>query len=297
MTSQYGGWMAANDALRWDHRPELVEPVLLTAFEGWADAADAASDAISWLAGAWGAIPFAAIDPEEFYDFTTPSSRPRVRLNSEGIRHLEWPTNVFSAATILGTDRDVVIFQGTEPGLKWRTYASLIEQVAERTGITTMISLGALLADVPHTRAVQITGTSTDPGLIDLHHLIPSRYEGPTGILSVVAETLLARNIPWMSFWAAVPHYVSHTESPKASLALVKRAASVFDAELDTVGLEAAADEYVKQISDVVSGDDDVASYVRRLEEAHADDLFSQTPPDGEALAAEIQKFLREHKS
>lgn len=286
------GWLGEN--LRWDHRPDLSEPVMITAFEGWADAGDAASDAVSWLAGAWTADPFAAVDPEEFYDFS--DTRPRVSIDEGGIRKLEWPANVFSAARIPGTDRDVVFLQGIEPDLRWRTFAALVDEVVAEIGITQMLSVGAFLTDVPHTAPVRVTGTSTDSGLIKRHGLVPARYQGETGILSVLAERLSGRGVPWMSFWATVPHYVGQTSSPKAALALVERVTDLLGATVDTSQLGRAAEEYVRQITEVVESDDDVAAYVRRLEEAHDRDLMAEIPPDGEALAAEIQKFLRERR-
>ena len=284
------GWLGEN--LRWDHRPALRDPVMIVAFEGWSDAGDAASDAVSWLAGAWAAEPFAAIDPEEFYNFT--DTRPRVSIDEGGIRKLDWPANVFSATTVPGTDRDVVFLQGIEPNTKWRTFASTVEEVVSETGTTQLLSVGAFLTDVPHTAPVRVTGTSTDPGLIEQHNLVPARYQGPTGIISVLADRLSGHGVPWMSLWATVPHYVGQTASPKAALALVIRVSNLLGVTVDTSSLERAAEDYVRQITEVVESDDDVAAYVRRLEEAHDRNLMAEAPPDGEALAAEIQKFLRE---
>lgn len=289
------GW--DDDVLRWDHQPDLEDPVLIVAFEGWADAGDAASDAVSWLAGAWDAEPFAGLDPEEFYVFTEAASRPRVSIDEGGIRRIDWPANVFSAASIPGIDRDVVFLQGVEPNLRWRTFAGLVDEVVEELGVVQMLSVGSLLTDVPHTAPVRVTGTSTDTTLIEKHNLMPSRYQGPTGVLSALAERMAEREIPWMSLWAAVPHYVGQTASPKAALALVDRVAEVLGATLDTTQLQKAADDYVRQITEVVSSDEDVAAYVRRLEEAHDRNLLAESPPDGEELAAEIQRFLRERRS
>lgn len=284
------GWTGEN--LRWDHRPDLHEPLMIAAFEGWSDAGDAASDAVSWLAGAWAAEPFAAIDPEDFYNFT--DTRPRVSIDEGGIRKLDWPANVFSAASVPGTEQQVVFLQGIEPNTKWRTYASIVDEVVAETGATQMLSVGSFLTDVPHTRAVRVTGTSTDPTLIKLHNLVPARYQGPTGIISVLAERLTGQGVPWMSLWATVPHYVGQTASPKAALALVERVSDLLGVILDTTSLQRAAEDYVRQISEVVESDEDVAAYVRRLEESHDRNLMAEIPPDGEALAAEIQKFLRE---
>ncbi len=286
------GWTGEN--LRWDHQPELHEPIMIVAFEGWSDAGDAASDAVSWLAGAWAAEPFAVVDPEEFYNFT--DTRPRVSIDEGGIRKLDWPANVFSAAAVPGTDKSVVFLQGIEPNTRWRTYASLVDEVAAKTGATQLLSVGAFLTDVPHTAPVRVTGTSTDPSLIELHNLTPARYQGPTGIISVLAERLSSRGVPWMSLWATVPHYVGQTASPKAALALVEGVAHLLGVAPDTSSLKRAAEEYVRQISEVVESDEDVSAYVRRLEEAYDRNLMAETPPDGEALAAEIQKFLRERR-
>lgn len=289
------GW--DEEVLRWDHQPELDDPVLIVAFEGWADAGDAASDAVSWLAGAWDAEPFAGLDPEEFYVFTETASRPRVSIDETGIRRIDWPANVFSAAAIPGAGRDVVFLQGVEPNLRWRTFAALVDEVVEELGVSQMLSVGSLLTDVPHTAPVRVTGTSTDTELIEKHNLMPSRYQGPTGVLSALAERIGERDVPWMSLWAAVPHYVGQTASPKAALALVERIAEVLGTTVDTTQLQKAADDYVRQITEVVSSDEDVAAYVRRLEEAHDRNLLAESPPDGEELAAEIQRFLRERRS
>ena len=284
------GWTGEN--LRWDHVPEVREPVMIVAFEGWSDAGDAASDAVAWLAGAWAAEPFAVVDPEEFYNFT--DTRPRVSIDEGGIRKLDWPANVFSAATVPGTDQDVVFLQGVEPNMRWRTYAGIVDEVVSETGATQMLSIGSFLTDVPHTAPVRVTGTSTDLSLIELHNLTPARYQGPTGIISVLAERLSARGVPWMSLWATVPHYVGQTASPKAALALVERVGDLLGIDLETGSLQRAAEDYVRQITEVVESDEDVSAYVRRLEEAHDRNLMAETPPDGEALAAEIQAFLRQ---
>ncbi len=280
------------DLLRWDDRPQLRRPVLVAAFEGWADAADAASDAVSWLASTWDARPFAGIDPEEFFDFT--STRPTVRLDEDLNRHVEWPRNVFSACSAPGSAHDVVLLQGVEPHLKWRTFAGLITEVCETVGVEMMLSLGALLAEVPHTREVRITGTSADAATIDRLGMIRSRYQGPTGILSVVTEALGARGIPSASLWAATPHYVSQTPSPKATLALVQRAGDILGASVRATDLEVASAAYERQVSEVVAGDEDVAAYVRRLEQAHEQPQLELRLPDAEALADEVEKFLRE---
>jgi hypothetical protein len=287
----------ADDALRWDDRPTLRRPILLAAFEGWADGGEAASSAIRYFESSWGARPFAAIDPEEFYDFT--ETRPRVRLDERGRRRIDWPENIFSAASAPGSVHDVVLLRGVEPQLKWRRFTSLVLDVVDALGIEMVISLGALLADIPHTRPVRITGTSASDELVVRMNLRRSRYQGPTGIMSVLHDRLGTAEVPAASYWAAVPHYVSGTPSPKATLALVRQVSALLDARVEVVDLEIAAAAYVRQVNEVVSGDDDVAAYVRRLELAAADDedLVADDDhdvPDGETLAAEVERFLRD---
>src|SRR5687767_12905313 len=163
----------AIDALRWDHQPTLHRPVLIAAFEGWADAGEAASGAVRYLANTWGARPFAGIDPEEFYDFT--ETRPRVRLDEELRRHIDWPANVFSAASAPGSTHDVILLNGVEPQLRWRTFTALIGEVISTLGVEMVLTLGALLADIPHTRPVRITGTSASNEMVDRLNLQRSR--------------------------------------------------------------------------------------------------------------------------
>ncbi|HUQ39254.1 MAG TPA: PAC2 family protein [Acidimicrobiales bacterium] len=284
------------DALHWDHHPQLRRPVLIAAFEGWADAGDAASAAAGYLATTWGARPFASLDPEEFYDFT--ETRPRVRLDEEGRRQIDWPANTFAAASAPGSAHDVIVLQGVEPQLKWRAFTGLIVEVVQSLRVELVLSLGALLADVPHTRPVRVTGTSADDGLAAKLELQRSRYQGPTGIVSVLHDALARSGTPSASLWAAVPHYISETPSPKATLALVRRTADVLGAGIDASDLEIAAASYERQVSEVVAADDDVAAYVSRLEEAaEEDDELPLVPADGDSLAAEVEEFLREHRT
>ncbi|MDQ1402325.1 MAG: hypothetical protein QOG03_641 [Actinomycetota bacterium] len=282
------------DALTWEHRPNLRRPVLVAAFEGWADAGDAASTAAGYLAETWGARRFASIDPEEFYDFT--STRPQVRLDEGMTRHIDWPANELSAASVPASPHDVVFLQGVEPQLKWRTFSSLIGEVVTELSIELVISLGALLTDTPHTRPVRVTGTGTDPELIARLGLVRSRYEGPTGIVGVLHDSLARKGIPSASLWANVPHYVERTPSPKAALALVRKASDLLGAHVEALDLQIAASSYERQVSEVVATDDDVAEYVRRLEAGLGDDDDDDRPElqEGDALAAEVERFLRE---
>jgi proteasome assembly chaperone (PAC2) family protein len=296
--------VSADEHVRWDDHPRLRQPVLITAFEGWSDAADAASSAAGYLATTWGARQFAAIDPEEFYDFT--ATRPRVRLDDALNRVIDWPTNEFSAAAAPGAGRDVIFLRGIEPGLKWRTFCDQIIAVAQTLGVDLVVSLGALAAGVPHTSPVTVMGTTTDPELADRWSLGRSRYEGPTGIVGALNDCLTRAGFQVASLWAALPHYVSQTPSPKGALALVEAVARLLDATVATTDLEIAAASYVRQVDEVVEADSDVAEYVRRLEEDvdededEDEDVLDELPhdlPGGDALAAEVERYLREHRS
>lgn len=280
--------------VHWDSRPKLRRPVLLAAFEGWNDAGDAASFAVRYLRDRWEAKPFASIDPEEFFDFS--STRPHVRLAGGTTRQIVWPSNELSAAALPGTSRDVIVLLGTEPQLKWRTFAQEVVEAATSLDVELVVTLGALLADVAHTRPVRVTGTALDGELVRRLGLTRSTYEGPTGIVGVLHEAFGRANVPSASLWAAVPHYVAATPSPKASLALVERAARLLSTSLLTVDLQVAAADYERQVSEVVDSDDDVSAYVRRLEDHdQVDDGDAGLElMSGDALADELERFLRE---
>jgi proteasome assembly chaperone (PAC2) family protein len=281
------------DHVHWDEHPKLRRPVLVAAFEGWNDAADAASTAARYLKERWGARPFATIDPEEFFDFS--STRPHVRLTGGLQREIVWPRTELSAAALPDTGRDVVVLLGSEPQLRWRAFCAQVVAVAKEVGAELVVTLGALLADVPHTRPVRVTGTAVDPDLVTRLGLERSTYEGPTGIVGVLQDAFRTAGLQSTSLWAAVPHYVAATPSPKATLALVRRAASLLSTPVITDDLEQRAIDYERQVSEVVATDDDVAAYVRRLEEsADADDPLELQ--SGDALAAELERFLREQR-
>jgi predicted ATP-grasp superfamily ATP-dependent carboligase len=281
------------DSLQWIERPTLRRPVLVVAFEGWNDAGDGASTAVSYLARRWNATEFATIDPEEFYDFT--STRPHVRLDDSASRVLEWPQVTFSMARMDG-DRDVVFLSGIEPQLRWRTFCSTVIDVARGTGVELAIVLGALLAEVPHTRPVRITGTAADRTLVDRLGLRVSRYEGPTGILGVMSDAFAKAGIPTASLWAAVPAYVGQTPSPKATLALVSRLSEILDLHVPTVDLDVAAAAYERQVSEVVAADEDALAYVRSLEEVEdaPDEELELDEADSESLVDEVERYLRD---
>ncbi|MDQ6727864.1 MAG: PAC2 family protein, partial [Actinomycetota bacterium] len=275
--------------VHWQDRPTLRRPVLVAAFEGWNDAADAASSATRYLRDRWSARPFATIDPEDFYDFS--STRPQVRMARGITREIVWPEAEFSAASLPGTSRDVVVLLGHEPQLKWRTFTEQVVGVAGELGIEMIVILGALLADVAHTRPVRVTGTAADPDLVTRLGLGQSTYEGPTGIVGVLHDAFARAGLPSASLWAAVPHYVASTPSPKASLALVERAAVLLSTSVTTADLEVAALDYERQVSEVVAADDDVSAYVRRLEaSADEDDVADMETVTGDALADELER-------
>ena len=280
------------DELRIDHRPELTRPILVAAFRGWNDGAQAASLAAGYLAKTWGADRFAEVDPEEFFDFQ--AARPHVSLEEGLTRRIDWPETSFYHARPAGLDRDVVLLLGIEPNLRWRTFTELVVGLAEELGIEMLITLGALLAVVPHTRSAPVTGCASDEELVERLGLSASRYEGPTGIVGVLHDVCGKRGIPSASLWAAVPHYVSLTPSPRGALALCERLGAVLGIEIEADELEEAARNYEEQVSEAVASDEETAAYVDELER-RSDQLEDATElPSGDALAAELTRFLRE---
>ena len=280
------------DELRIAERPELRHPVLVTAFRGWNDGGQGASLAAGYLAKAWQAARFADIDPEEFYDFQV--ARPHVSLVDGVTRKLDWPENAFYHAPIPGLERDAVLLLGIEPNTRWRRFTDLVVGLSTDLGIELVVSLGSLLADVPHTRPSPVTGSATDQKLIEQYGLQGSRYEGPTGIVGVLHDACRGAGIASLSLWAAVPHYVSLAPSPRAALALSERLASLLGTEIDISELESAAETYSEQVTEAVSSDPETAAYVEQLEQ-RSDELGTEIDlPSGETLAAELTRFLRE---
>src|SRR5207248_10709873 len=233
-------------------------------------------------------------DPEGFYG--SQATRPHVSLVEGTTRHLDWPDNGFFHAEIPGTDRDAVLLLGTEPNLRWRTFTGLVLDLAKDLGVELVVTLGSLLADVPHTRPAPITGAATDPALVEQMGLEPSRYEGPTGIVGVVHDACREAGIPSVSLWAAVPHYVSLAPSPRAALALVRRFAELLHVEIDLAELEEASEEYSQQVSEAVSSDAETAAYVEELERRVDMLEAAEDLPSGESLAAELTRFLRDRE-
>jgi proteasome assembly chaperone (PAC2) family protein len=282
------------DELRFDGRPELTRPVMVAAFRGWNDGAQAASLAAGYLAKTWDAERFAEVDPEGFFDFQ--ATRPHVSLEEGLTRRIDWPETGFYHARPDGLDRDVVLLLGIEPNLRWRTFTELVVGLAGDLGIELMITLGALLADVPHTRPAPVTGSATDKELVERLGLSASRYEGPTGIVGVLHDACRQRGIPSASLWAAVPHYVSLTPSPRGALALCERLGALVGVQVDAEELEEAARTYEEQVSEAVASDEETAAYVEELER-RAEQIEEATElPSGDALAAELTRFLRERE-
>jgi predicted ATP-grasp superfamily ATP-dependent carboligase len=282
------------EELRIAHRPQLTRPVLITAFRGWNDGGQGASLAGGYLAKTWSAARFAEIEAESFFDFS--STRPHVSLVDGETRRLEWPDNAFYHASVPRLARDAVLMLGIEPNLRWNTFTGLITGLAQDLGVEFVVTLGSLLADVPHTRPSPVTGGATDPDLIERLGLQRSPYEGPTGIVGVLHDACSRAGLPSVSLWAAVPHYVSLAPSPRAALALCTRLGEILETEIDTAELEEAAERYSGQVSEAVASDDETAAYVAELEQ-RADVIADEEDiPSGESLAAELTRFLRERE-
>jgi proteasome assembly chaperone (PAC2) family protein len=277
------------DYLEWTaDRPELDNPIMILAFEGWNDAGEAASSAAAHIRDRFLGEEFATIDPEPFYDFTT--SRPTIRLE-EGARVIDWPTNSFSAITGDHAPRDLIVMVGVEPQLRWRTYTEQVVTMAEEYDVDMVVSLGALIADVIHSRPTPIYASSYDPKLMRKLDLEPSSYEGPTGIVGVINNSLRSMGYGAVSLWGTVPSYVPHAASPKAALALVNRVATLLDITVPTTALEIAAAAYERQINDLVDDDADTKAYIERLEQEYDS---SMGPDSGRELIEELEQFLRD---
>jgi proteasome assembly chaperone (PAC2) family protein len=282
--------------LRWERRPDgLRAPALVCAFKGWNDAGEAATSALTFMGAGFDATRFALIDPEEFVDFQ--STRPSVRLVDGLSRKIEWPEFEFYEARIPRAPRDLILLSGPEPAMRWRTFCEKVIELAEAIGVQMVVTLGALLADVPHTRPISITGLASDQGLIDRLSLQAPTYEGPTGIVGVLHAACAEAGMPSASLWAAVPHYVAVAPNPKGALALLRRLESLVGVTVDARDLETAASDYDRQVTRAVELDPEVQAFVERLERA-ADEEEGPTDlsqlPSGDVLAREFQRFLRQ---
>jgi predicted ATP-grasp superfamily ATP-dependent carboligase len=276
-------------------RPSLDHPPLICAFKGWNDGGEAASIAAQYLRERWDAKKFAEVDPEEFYDFQV--SRPTVRL-AEGVsRVIDWPMGEFSAASPGG--HDIALFTASEPNVRWRTFTASIIDAARAIGSELLVTFGAFLTDVPHTRPVPVVGSASDEETARRLGLSRSQYEGPTGIVGVLHDSSIRAGLPSISLWAAVPHYLPAAPNPKAALALVERASTLLDVTVNTEGLRRATATWEEGVGRLVSESDELAEYVSRLTAA-ADASIEETRmseepmPSGEVIAAELERFLRE---
>ena len=283
-----------SDELIVHQRPELRSPVLVAAFRGWNDGGQAASLATGFLTKLWNAQQFAEIDPEGFFDFQV--TRPHVSLVDGVTRKIEWPETAFKHANLPGIERDAVLLTGNEPNVRWKAFTRLIVELAQELRVELVVTLGSLLADVPHTRPAPVTGSATDAELVERLGLEASRYEGPTGIVGVLHDACRKAGISSASLWAAVPHYVSLAPSPRAAQALCDRLAGLLSVEIDTEELRQAGEAYAEQISAAVATDEETQAYVEELEQ-RSDELPDDIQiPSGDALAAELTRFLRDRE-
>jgi proteasome assembly chaperone (PAC2) family protein len=299
--------------VRWNAQPSLRRPTLVAAFSGWNDAGDAASDGVRWLARTVGARVFATLDTEEYLDFQ--AARPTVELVDGVIREIQWPALAFSAGSLPAGGRDLVLLLGVEPNLRWPTFCDDVISVARTTGCELVVTLGALLGDVPHSRPIRCTGSATDEVLAAKLGMERSRYEGPTGIVGVLHDAARRVGFASASIWAPVPHYVATPPNPKATRALLSRLSTLIDIDLDLSDLDIAAAAWERSVDEVVAGDADASSYVERLEARYdenadanpveSDDVITTSDededwldedalPSGESLAEDFEKYLRE---
>ena len=269
--------------------PELVDPIMIAAFEGWNDAGDAATAAVEHLEAVWSANPFATVDPEEYYDYQV--NRPTISLDDDGRRRVSWPTTRVSYTRLPDGRRDIVLVRGIEPNMRWQSFAAEVLGYCHELGVEMVVTLGALLADSPHTRPVPVTGTSSDDGLARSLNLEVSRYEGPTGIVGVLQDACIRAGVPALSIWAAVPHYVAQPPCPKATLALLRHVEDLLDVPIPLGDLPEDARAWERGVDELAAEDAEVAEYVRSLEEAK--DLTEAPEASGEAIAREFERYLR----
>jgi len=297
--------MASSDPLTMFEKPGgLRQPILILTFSGWNDAAESATTAARYLGQIWPSEPLAAIDPEEFYHFGL--SRPHVRFKtgSRTEREITWPSTDFSLSRSSALAHDLIVGVAAEPHLRWRTYCGAVLDLAHRVHASLVLTLGALLAEVPHTRPVRLVGGTTDPAIASKLGIRPSRYEGPTGIVGVLNTVCRDKGVPTASLWASVPHYVSGVENPKAALALVRRVLHLLGAEADLSDLIEATQQFERNLAEVVGQNAKIAEYVRKLEgrapeedevEEPAEPSGDELPPSAD-LVAEIEQFLRQQR-
>lgn len=269
--------------------PELVHPVMLCAFEGWNDAAGAATGVIDHLIEVWDARKIAVVDPEDFYDFQV--NRPLVGTNDEGMRHITWPSTHLYLAHPPGSDRDVLLLRGIEPNMRWRQFCAELLAAADDLGVELVVTLGAMLAEVPHTRPIPVTGTATELDLHDRLKLEPATYEGPTGIVGVLQDACGRLDLPAVSFWAAVPHYLPAPPCPKATLALLVQVEDLLETGIPLGDLPEESRAWDRGVSEMAEDDEDITEYVRSLEENQ--DTADLPEASGEAIAREFERYLK----
>ncbi len=272
---------------------DLVDPVLIAAFEGWNDAADAASSTVVRLIEQWDAELVAEIDPDDYYDYQR--TRPTVGTDDDGARVVTWPSSRLYVARPAGAGRDLVLVHGIEPNLRWRQFCAEILGMADTLGVSLVVTLGALLADVPHSRPIPVTGSVSQPELGERLGIEPSRYEGPTGITGVLHDLCAQADVASLSLWAAVPHYVAESPCPKATLALLGRLEDILETPVDVGELVEEARAWERGVDELASKDDEVAEYVQALESA----LDTSELPDasGDAIAREFERYLKRRQS
>jgi proteasome assembly chaperone (PAC2) family protein len=282
------------DRIDWSERPALKSPLIVSAFKGWNDAGEAATAALGFLIDSFDASEVGRIDPEEFYDFT--AVRPTVSMSEGRTRVIEWPENSLHAATVTGAEHDLLLLQGTEPSLRWRQFTGLVVDAARELGAHMVITLGALLADVPHSRPVPMTGIASDDALVERLGYERSTYEGPTGVVGVLHHACARAGLASVSLWASVPHYVAAAPNPKAALALIRSFEGVAGIAVEARDLEESAEDYERQVSAAVASDPEVKSFVERLEQT-LDEAQPDVPeriPSADSIARDFQRFLRQ---
>jgi len=269
--------------------PASDDAILLAAFEGWNDAGNAATTALLYLRDLWGATLERELDPEEYHDFQV--NRPVVQTTEDGRRELTWPSTTVSVATAPRSGRKVVIVHGIEPSMRWRSYCRELVAAAHELGVRTVVTVGALLADVPHTRPIPITLTSDDPAVQAVLDVEPSSYEGPTGIVGVLQHAAAEEGFHALSLWAAVPHYVAHPPSPKATVAILSRLEEILGEPIELGSMPEDAAAWQTGVDELASEDPEIAEYVQQLEEAK--DTVELPEASGEAIAREFERYLR----
>jgi len=288
------------DRLIWEQRPTLRNPIALMAFEGWGDAGESSSMAVRHLIDEFDAERLAIIDSDDFFDFQV--RRPEIELDHEGTRDVRWPDCEVWAVRPFGSERDLVIITGHEPHTRWKAFCRDVVTVLDTLGVGIAVTMGAFIGQVPHTLPVPLVGSSSRPDLLERHSLFTSGYEGPTGIVGVLHDALSRSGLPTASLWAAVPGYASQLPSPRAAFAVLDRLCTMMGTPAPVSAIAEQIADYDAQVDALIADDDDLVTYVRRLEsivdEISDDDAGAEPAIDDDdpgQLAAEVEQFLREH--